>query len=472
MIIRRQLPRPVKLTPDSRRALVALVLTAFITSCSDDIQSGDREEQNPPPETAGGFVGYSSSGDKLTSCGVCHVNRNGNWSGTAHADAYATLDESGSARDFCYGCHTVSENGNAAEGPAGWNAVQHIAYHDVQCESCHGPGSDHIEVPDGVSPLASLAVSTETGNGCGACHSGNHQPFVEEWSQSRHANVGFQASRDGCKDCHEGQARLTTWGVTANYVERQTGELLPIACGVCHDPHSNATQGQLRFPVLSQSRDDHLCSRCHDRDESPDLSDESPKTKPHAPETGLLFGTAGWFPPGAGFQPGEIRGTHGSAGNPTLCAGCHTDRFTVTDPESGDFVFSATGHLFRAIPCLDEQGIPTTEDCAFTTEARTYEACADGCHGTQENARQALDVASIRIDALASTLEGQLASVPPGEIDPNDGRYTVAEGATFNVNLARFKGRVQPSTTHNSFLLEALLTATIDAVEAEYGIAP
>ena len=59
-----------------------------------------------------------------------------------------------------------------------------------------------------------------------------------------------------------------------------------------------------------------------------------------------------------------------------------------------------------------------------------------------------------------------------GEIDPNDGRYTVAEGATFNVNLARFKGRVQPSTTHNSFLLEALLTATIDAVEAEYGIAP
>ena len=150
MITRQQLPRPVKLTPDIRRALVALVLTAFITSCSDDIQSGDREEQNPPPETAGGFVGYSSSGDKLTSCGVCHVNRNGNWSGTAHADAYATLEESGSARDFCYGCHTVSENGNAAEGPAGWNAVQHAAYHDVQCESCHGPGSDHIEVPDGV----------------------------------------------------------------------------------------------------------------------------------------------------------------------------------------------------------------------------------------------------------------------------------------------------------------------------------
>ena len=65
-----------------------------------------------------------------------------------------------------------------------------------------------------------------------------------------------------------------------------------------------------------------------------------------------------------------------------------------------------------------------------------------------------------------------MAAVPPGEIDPDDGIYTVAEGSTFNVSLARFGGKVQPTTTHNPFLMEALLLASIDAVETAYGIAP
>ena len=81
--------------------------------------------------------------------------------------------------------------------------------------------------------------------------------------------------------------------------------------------------------------------------------------EPHAPESALLLGEAGWFPPNAEIDVGEILGTHGTDRNERLCATCHVNKFTVTDEATGEFVFQSTGHLFTAIPCVDEQGIPT-----------------------------------------------------------------------------------------------------------------
>ncbi len=48
----------------------------------------------------------------------------------------------------------------------------------------------------------------------------------------------------------------------------------------------------------------------------------------------------------------------------------------------------------------------------------------------------------------------------------NDGRFTIADGVWFNNQLAKMTG----SIVHNPFLIEQLLIASIDALQAEYNI--
>jgi predicted CXXCH cytochrome family protein len=450
------------------RAFSGFVGIVLLTAgCSDTTTFEDRADRNPPTGSVAGFVGYADRSLKLTTCGTCHTDLEPEWKGTAHSVALATLEDAG-AREFCYGCHAVSERGNEVSEAAGFNVNPHPAYHDVQCESCHGPGETHVGSPGNTGPLASIAVSSTTGNGCGACHNGTHHPFVEEWSQSGHSKVGFQADRDGCRDCHSGQGRLEAWGVDDSYVEAHD-DAEPIVCAVCHDPHDGGEAGQLRFPVETTQIASHLCARCHDRGATPD--EDAGSTKPHSPESQLLVGTAGWFPPNADFGPGEIIGTHGSPSNPTLCAGCHVQGYTVTDDEGG-FVFAGKGHLFAAAPCVGSDGIAVPGDCGYTPQDRTFLSCVEGCHQTEDAAAQALTIATNRLNRLVGLLDGQLVQVPAGEIDPDDGRYSVAEGATFNLNVARERGSTYASAAHNPFLTELLLTASIEAVQMKYGIAP
>lgn len=204
--------------------------------------------------------------------------------------------------------------------------------------------------------------------------------------------------------------------------------------------------------------------KCHQRRGTPD-----PTTfrGPHSPEGPTLLGVAGWWPPNLDFPGNAIVATHGSEANPELCASCHVNSFTVTDPSTGDFVFQATGHLFQAIPCLDGEGIPSgDEDCPDAQ--RSFDACAtSGCHGTGDVARTLMSTAETRIDDLVTELQGLIDQIPPGEFDETDSRFTVGEGARFNKLLALSPG----SVVHNPFLIEALLTASIKEVERTYGLA-
>ncbi|HUF68002.1 MAG TPA: multiheme c-type cytochrome [Longimicrobiales bacterium] len=419
------------------------------------------------PAGAASYIGYSDEAAKRTVCGNCHVGQQSDWAETAHADAWATLQESGHAQAFCEGCHTVGSLGNASSEPGGFETTRSSRYHDVQCESCHGAGLLHIENPDATQPLAPLAVGTELTLGCGQCHSGAHHPFVDEWVQSGHGSVQTSAAgRPECQACHTGENALQSWGVRAEYLEKidvlEGGAHLPITCGVCHDPHDRTNPAQLRFPIDIPSEEENLCMKCHHKRGQPD-----PTTfrGPHSPEGPVLLGYAGWFPPSFEFTGGEIIATHGTERNPRLCAGCHVNAFTVTDPATGDVQFRATGHLFKAVPCLDASGIPTTGDCEIT--ARTFRSCVDAaCHASEADARGAMVLAEQRAADLVVVLGALLAQVPADEFDNTDARYTTAEGSRFNMQLAAYPG----SAIHNPFLIESLLIASIRQIESDYGL--
>ena len=72
------------------------MLSLLSSGCTDE-KIVYREPFNPPPDAEAGFVGYFTTSDKSTTCGNCHVDHENKWVGTAHADAYASLVNSGDA---------------------------------------------------------------------------------------------------------------------------------------------------------------------------------------------------------------------------------------------------------------------------------------------------------------------------------------------------------------------------------------
>ena len=456
----------------SRVALLSLLVLAVssIAGCVDEkIVYQDRELFEDPPAAAASFLGYTDYDTKLTVCGNCHVEKQGEWEETAHASAWAGLQSSGHAQGFCEGCHTVSELGNTVTGEAGYTATSEQRYEDVQCEACHGPGLTHVNNPtDETVPLAPMSVGLELTTGCGECHQDTHHPFVEEWAQSRHGSVNaYPAGRSYCAPCHTGEGALQAWGVNTEYIEKdlvaQDGEHLAIVCAVCHDPHGGPNDAQLRFPIDAPNEEQNLCMKCHHKRGVPDPTSFR---GPHSPEGPTLLGYAGYCPSTMEWES-EIVGTHGTPeANPKLCARCHVYPFEVTDSETGEFVLNATGHVFSPVPCLDENGAPIAGgDCADSE--RTYAACTgSGCHGSESVARSVRFTAESRMENLTDELDGLLAQVPESEFNHEDNRYTAAEGARFNSQLALNPG----SAVHNPFLVEALLLASIKEVKATYGV--
>ncbi|MGH7677119.1 MAG: multiheme c-type cytochrome [Gemmatimonadaceae bacterium] len=478
-----------------RSLAMAVIAAITLASCTDEsIVFRDRPPFNQPVAAAAGFLGYYDAATKQTTCGNCHADIGGSWKGTKHAGAWATLDASSAKAPACYGCHTVTGNGNKASGTtAGHDAVKEATYYDVQCESCHGPGLEHVEGVGQANLIRPLARVGMTGPGdCGDCHTGTHQPFAEEWASSGHANVSAsRAANPSCWGCHDGRKVLARWGVDENYVERDSATAYqPTTCAICHAPHGSGNPAQLRFPVTSPDPEQNLCMQCHMRRSEPELSSSSP----HAPQGAVLLGFAGYRPPGFAYDTAAIYGTHATTANPRLCAGCHVTQFTVTDQLTGQFSFQATGHLMRPIPCLDATGKPIADKtCAYSETARSWKSCtASGCHATAAVAASAFSTVRARMKFYTDQLWTDLNASGSLQASPTDGGLlatlkqtnptqwstsdiviTPAEGAEFNARLCGEYGQANADNSkgvHNPFLCEALLIATINYVKSFYGL--
>lgn len=505
--------------------LLGLVLAA---GCVDeDTVFVNRPAFDLPSDTVHNMLGYyadASNPDdpyagKQTSCGNCHATFQKGWLTTAHADAWEGLQSSGHAADYCESCHTVSKLGNVLTDDAGWELTSDPRYHDVQCESCHGPGQEHAANPSTANaPLCSVEAGTTATVGCGECHSGEHHPFVDQWEESGHGQMhaweesSSTSSSSRCTPCHEGRGALAvTFGESSNYLERDGSEPQPINCVVCHDPHSDTYEAQLRAD-LGSSGLTNLCVRCHGRRGTPPS-----EHGPHAAQGLLVLGeNVGWLPPDflaptfGGFLPEP----HAHGDTDRMCGTCHVTTFEVTEPET----FNSVGHTFEAISCIDQvTGETVPGPC--TNDERDFRACA-ACHGTEANAQTLLEgfVAELEgyLDALWTDTDGDcvmdatdagllpdvIAAGDSTDLDPRDDLITTAEGALWNAQLAYPTSRpcfgdaylypgvagedTIPGTTtkaihvgahmasgegvHNPELLEALLEASIEAVTNFYGL--
>lgn len=116
-------------------------------------------------------------------CQSCHPAEFETWSEQPHAHAYATLEAEQKSQDpTCLACHTTGF------GRAGGFALEdgqanRVDLARVGCESCHGPGGDHVgKDARRVGTILSLADKCDSCvilEICGSCHDDANDPGFE-----------------------------------------------------------------------------------------------------------------------------------------------------------------------------------------------------------------------------------------------------------------------------------------------------
>jgi len=92
-------------------------------------------------------------------CRMCHADQYPRWAQTAHARAFDLLEIAGQAQNpECLGCHTTGYRRGGFR-----DAVSTPGLRGVQCEACHGPGSEHQGDPKKI-------VKTPAASVCASCH--------------------------------------------------------------------------------------------------------------------------------------------------------------------------------------------------------------------------------------------------------------------------------------------------------------
>ena len=103
-------------------------------------------------------------------CKACHQKEYETWSRSLHARAFGRLEEVGKSFDpDCIVCHTVGFG-----KPGGYIDTRlTMQLLDVQCESCHGPGRNHVTSKGG-KPTPHADWPRE--KICAQCHTQPHSP--------------------------------------------------------------------------------------------------------------------------------------------------------------------------------------------------------------------------------------------------------------------------------------------------------
>jgi len=138
-----------------------------------ELRSKPREDLLPS------FAEYTGS----KACEFCHEEEYATWSQQAHAASVAKLEEPSETEDpECLRCHTTAF-GKPGGFPSGGRPGEHPDLAVVGCESCHGPGSEHVESEEtqigNIIALGDKCESCVILQICGSCHDEANDPGFE-----------------------------------------------------------------------------------------------------------------------------------------------------------------------------------------------------------------------------------------------------------------------------------------------------
>lgn len=139
-------------------------------------------------------------------CRDCHAKEFETWQASPHAHAVTTLEKAGKqGNGDCLGCHTTAY-GKPGGYPAGGVPESSPDFARVGCESCHGPGGDHVgESARRVGTILSLGDKCDSCvilKVCGTCHDQANDPGFEfevekRIDAQRHGTIEAAATREG-----------------------------------------------------------------------------------------------------------------------------------------------------------------------------------------------------------------------------------------------------------------------------------
>jgi hypothetical protein len=133
-------------------------------------------------EAEAGYASGESPYAGTESCATCHKAEYQVWQKSRHSHAFAALETKQRIFDAaCVGCHSV---GFQKKGFVNIKATPQFA--NVGCESCHGPGAEHVKLPKKGTYPTPAAPSL-----CVSCHDRDNSPdfvFDKYWPLVEHSN--------------------------------------------------------------------------------------------------------------------------------------------------------------------------------------------------------------------------------------------------------------------------------------------
>ena len=298
----------------------------------DDSDSNDFEATEETTDFDVVVVGTRADVPKYVSvdnCKVCHDDAYDGWKETGHGKDFTpgsgirpavnTYGADPEMMGSCGYCHVVglgeTENGgfDASEKwesgtPTADQEVANVDLIGIQCESCHGPGSEHNGDPEGIIGNPSVEESCYA-DGDSGCHGPTGHDKYTVWYDSAHSpkdQIEAEAAGGSPRGMDAYCARCKS---PSQYDTEATYGSDPIAaadwhgigCADCHDPHSDEYEYQLRTTV------EEACTVCHTNEHD----EAEAGAEPHHTQMESY----------SGMQGIGVTGQKGMAG--VTCVDCH-----------------------------------------------------------------------------------------------------------------------------------------------------